>query len=110
MFRFFGQKVKGFMLKTCSSTFFNRNWKVGKERKSKMNRSSASKSLKKQPKEPKKGMPPSGVGSIPRAEPTGRGRGGVKTPPQGLGIEVCKDTGASTRPEARGLGGFRSHG
>ena len=74
MFRFFGQKVKGFMLKTCSSTFFNRNWKVGKERKSKMTRSSASKSLKKQPKGPKKGMGESGVGSTTRAEATGRGK------------------------------------
>ena len=71
-FSFFCQKVKGFMLKTCFSTFFNRNWKVGKERKSKMIRSSASKSLKKQPKGPKERMRESSVGLITQAESAGR--------------------------------------
>ena len=78
------------MLKTCSSTFFNRNWKVGKERKSKMIRSSASKSLKKQPKGAKKGMGQSEVGSMPRAEATGRGRGGVKPLPRDWGLGFAR--------------------
>ena len=72
-----------------------------------MIRSSASKSLKKQPKSPKKGMGESNVGSMPRAEPMGRGRGGVKPLPRKGGRGFCGWVAGdlhAVRP--KGLGGF----
>ena len=109
-FSVFPMKTERNWLKSLSSfiflNFFNQKSQFGQQQEPKMTPMMILMTPVSGPKLSRGGVRNSNVRSTPWAEATGKGREGVKPLPRDWEFGVWYEGDASTRPEARGLGGL----